>query len=84
MAVSTECLQVSRVVITTVPVYVVYIQLTAMFWYESAMLASILLMHSVWILTFLDVSFIDSPAAEATSRSGVMLIADLYLGWTTN
>jgi hypothetical protein len=55
-----------------------------MFRYESAMLASILLMHSVWILTLLDVSFIDSPAAEATSRSGVMLVADLYLGWTTN
>jgi hypothetical protein len=84
VAVGTQGLQVNRVVVMTVSVYVVYIQLTAMFRYESAMLASIFLVQGVWILAFLDVSFIDSPAAKATSRSGVMLVADLYLGWTTN
>ncbi len=69
MAVSTQGLQISRVIVATVPVYVVYIQLTAMFRDKSAMLASILLVDGVWILVLLDVSFIHSPAAEATSRS---------------
>jgi len=77
-------LQISRVIVATITVYVVYVELAAMFRNEAAMLASIFLVQGVWILALLDVSFIDSPAAEATSRSGVMLVADLYLGWTTN
>ena len=69
MAVSTQGLQISGIIVTTVPVYVIYIQLTAMFRDEPAMLASILLVYGVWILVLLYVSFIYSPAAEATSRS---------------
>jgi hypothetical protein len=62
-------LQISRVVVPTVTVYVVYIQLTAMFRNEPAMLTGILLMNGIWILVLLYVSFIDSPAAKATSGS---------------
>jgi hypothetical protein len=69
VAVSTQGLQISGVVVPTITVYVVYIQLTAMSRNESAMLTGILLVDCVWILVLLDVSFIDSPAAEATSRS---------------
>ena len=69
MAVSTQGLQINRVIVTTVPVYVVYVELTAMFRNEPAMLTGILLVYGVWILVLLDVSFIDSPAAKATSGS---------------
>ena len=69
MAVSTQGLQISRVIVTTVPVYVVYVELTAMFRNEPAMLTGIFLVDGIWILVLLDVSFIDSPAAKATSGS---------------
>ena len=69
MAVSAKGLQISRVIVATVSVYVVYVQLTAMFRNESAMFAGILLVYGVWILVLLDVSFIYSPAAKATSGS---------------
>jgi hypothetical protein len=84
VAVSTQGLQISRVVVATVPVYVVYVELTAMFRDEPAMLTGILLVNGIWILVLLDVSFIDSPTAKATSGSCVLLGADLYLGRTTN
>ena len=69
MAVSTQGLQISRVIVATVSVYVIYVELTAMFRNESAMLTGILLVDGVWILVLLDVSFIDSPAAKTTSGS---------------
>jgi hypothetical protein len=69
VAVSTQGLQISGVVVPTITVYVVYIQLTAMSRNESAMLTGILLVDCVWILVLLDVSFIDSLATKATSRS---------------
>jgi hypothetical protein len=62
-------LQISRVVVPTITVYVVYIQLTAMSRNKTAMQAGIFLVDGIWILVLLDVSFIYSPAAEATSRS---------------
>jgi len=84
VAVGTQGLQISRVVVPTITVYVVYIQLTAMFRKKPAMLTGILLVDGIWILVLLDVSFINSLAAIATSGSCVLFIADLYLGWTTN
>jgi DMSO/TMAO reductase YedYZ heme-binding membrane subunit len=69
VAVSTQGLQISRIIVATVSVYVVYVKLTAMFGNESAMLTGIFLVDGIWILVLLDVSFIDSPAAKATSRS---------------
>ena len=84
MAVSTQGLQISRIIVATVSVYVVYVELAAMFRNESAMLTSILLVDGIWILVLLDVSFINSLAAIATSKSCVVLISGFYLGWTTN
>ena len=69
MAVSTQGLQISGIIIGIVTVYVVYIELTAMFRNEAAMQAGIFLVDGVWILVLLDVSFIDSLTAKATSRS---------------
>tara|TARA_R110002126_G_scaffold115506_2_gene254266 strand:+ start:1160 stop:1453 length:294 start_codon:yes stop_codon:yes gene_type:complete len=84
VAVSTQGLQINRVIVGTVSVYVVHVELAAMFRNEAAMQAGVFLVQGVWVLTFLDVSFIDSLAAILTSRSRVVFIADLYLGWTTN
>ena len=69
VAVSTKSLQISRIIVATVSVYVVYVELTAMFGNESAMLTGIFLVDGIWILVLLDVSFIDSPTAKATSGS---------------
>jgi hypothetical protein len=69
VAVSTQGLQISRFVVSTITVYVVYIELTAMFRNKAAMQAGVLLMDSVWILTLLYVSFVDRLAAILTSRS---------------
>jgi hypothetical protein len=84
VAVSTQGLQISRVVVPTITVYVVYVQLTAMSRNKPAMQAGIFLVNGIWILILLYVSFINSLATIATSGSCVLLIADLYLGWTTN
>jgi hypothetical protein len=69
VAVSTQGLQISGVIVATVPVYVVYVELTAMFRNKPAMLTGILLVDGIRILVLLYVSFIDSPAAKATSGS---------------
>ena len=69
MAVSTQGLQISRVIVPAVTVYVVYVELAAMFRNKPAMLTGILLVNGIWILVLLDVSFIDSPTAKATSGS---------------
>ena len=69
MTVSTQGLQISRVVVLAITVYVVYVELAAMFRYETTMQAGILFVYCIWILVLLDVSFIDSLAAKATSGS---------------
>ena len=69
MAVSTQGLQISRVIVLTITVYVVYVKLAAMCRNKAAMQAGILLVDGVWILVLLDVSFIDSLTAKATSGS---------------
>jgi len=69
VAVSTQGLQVNRVIVPTVTVYVVYVELAAMCRNKAAMQAGILLMYCIWILVLLDVSFVDSLAAKATSGS---------------
>jgi len=62
-------LQVSRVIVPTVTVYVIYVELAAMFRYKAAVQAGILLVDGIRILVLLDVSFIDCFAAVLTSRS---------------
>jgi len=67
VAVGTQGLQVGRVVVPTITVYVVYVKLASMLRHEAAVLASILLVKGVWVLVLVDVSFIDSLAPIATS-----------------
>jgi hypothetical protein len=69
VAVSTQSLQISRIIVGTVSVYVVYVELAAMFRNEATVQASIFLVQGVWVLVLLYISFIDSPAAKATSGS---------------
>ena len=69
MAVGTQGLQISRVIVPTITVYVVYIELAAMCRNKATVQAGIFLVDGVWILVLLDVSFIDSPTAKATSGS---------------
>jgi hypothetical protein len=69
VAVSTKGLQISRVIVATITVYVVYVELAAMCRNKAAMQAGILLVDGVWILVLLYVSFIDSLTAKATSGS---------------
>jgi hypothetical protein len=69
VAVGTKGLQISRVIVATITVYVVYVELTAMFRNKPAVQAGILLMHGVWVLVLLYVSFVDSLTAVLTSKS---------------
>jgi hypothetical protein len=69
VAVSTKGLQISRIIVPTVTVYVVYVELAAMCRNKAAMQAGILFMYCIWILVLLYVSFIDSLTAKATSGS---------------
>jgi hypothetical protein len=69
VAVSTKGLQISRVIVATITVYVVYVELTAMFRNKPAMQAGILFMQGVRVLVLLDVSFVDSLTAVLTSKS---------------
>jgi hypothetical protein len=69
VAVSTQGLQINGVIVGTVSVYVVYIELTGVFWDKPAVFTGILLVDSIWILVLLYVSFVNSLAAEATSGS---------------
>jgi len=69
VAVSTQGLQVSRVIVPAVTVYVVYVELASVFRYKATMQAGIFLVDGIRILVLLDVSFIDCFAAVLTSRS---------------
>jgi len=67
VAVGTQGLQVGRVVVPTITVYVVYVELARMLRHKAAVLAGVLLVKGVWVLVLVDVSFIDSLAPIATS-----------------
>ena len=69
VAVSTQGLQISRVIVGTVSVYVVYVELAAVCRNKAAVQAGVLLVDGIWVLVLLDVSFIDSLTAKATSGS---------------
>jgi hypothetical protein len=59
MAVSAESLQVSRVIVPSIPVNVVNVQLTGVSWLELAVLAIILLVCCVRIPAVDNVSAVD-------------------------
>jgi hypothetical protein len=55
-------------IIPTVTVFVVYIKLTDVYWYESTLLTFSTFMSSVWILVVDDVAFVDSLASIPTGK----------------
>jgi hypothetical protein len=69
VAVGTQGLKVSRVVVAVIPVYVIYIQLAAVLRHKAAALAGVLLVYRIWVLAVDYVSFIDSLAPVATSQA---------------
>lgn len=75
MAVSTQGLQVSRVIVPVIPVYVVYVQLAAVLRHKAAVLAGILLVDHIRVLAIDYVSFIDSLAPIATSQASSLGIS---------
>ena len=68
MAVSTKGLQISRVIVPTVTVYVVYIELASMFRNKATMQAGILLVNRIWVFSLQTVAAVDFFAAIATSQ----------------
>ena len=55
-------------IIPTVTVFVVYIKLTDVYWYEPTLLTFSTFMSSVWILVVDDVAFVDSLASIPTGK----------------
>ena len=84
MAVSTQGLQVVRVIVGVIPVYVVYVELAAVFRNKTTMLTRVFLVYSIGIIGFVVVSFIDRSTPVFTSVGALSVISDLYSGWTTN
>jgi len=68
VAVSTKGLQVSRVIVPAVTVYVVYIELASMFRYKATMQAGVFLVNGIWVLSLQAVAAVDFLAAIATSQ----------------
>jgi hypothetical protein len=70
-------------IIPPVTVFVVYIKLTDVYWYESTLLTLCAFMSSVWILVVDDVAFIDSLTSVPT-REWISFISQLDLSGATN
>jgi len=62
MAVSTESLQVVRLVVPTITVNVVNVELADVLWLKPAVFTKVLLVDSVRVLVLNDVALIDSLA----------------------
>jgi hypothetical protein len=68
MAVSAKSLKVRWVVVPTITVFVVYIKLTDVYWYEPTLLTLCAFMSSVWILVVNDIAFVNSLASIPTRK----------------
>jgi hypothetical protein len=68
VAVSTQGLQVSRVIVKAVTVYVVYIKLRDVFWYEPTLLTFCAFMSNVWIDGVVVVNLPYGTASISTSQ----------------
>ena len=62
VAVSTQGLKVGWVIVKAVTVYVVYVRLTDVYWFELAVLAVVLLVDCVWVLALDDVTSVNREA----------------------
>jgi len=84
VAVSTECLQVRRVVVPFIPVNVVHVQLTDMYWVEAALLAFIFLMDCVWVDEFVVGFLIDSLALVFSTEVNLFRVPHLDFSRATD
>ena len=66
MAVSTEGLQVGWVIVKAITVYVVYVQLTDVYWLEVTLLAVVLAVDVVRRTCLHLIDFVDSLATVST------------------
>ena len=66
MAVSAQSLQIVWLIIPPVTVFVVYIKLADVYWYEPTLLTFCAFMSSVWILVVNDIAFVNSLASIPT------------------
>ena len=82
MTVSTESLQVLRVVVPTITVYMVYIKLRCVSRYKATLFTDVFFVHGVWILGFIYISFVDS-LATVTAIEWMLRISEFYFGWAT-
>jgi hypothetical protein len=69
VAVGTQGLQVGRVIVPAVTVYVVYVQLAAVLRHKATVQAGVLLVDGVWVFILHTVAAIDSLAPVSTSQA---------------
>ena len=84
MAVSAERLQVGRVVVPPVTVYVVYVQLADMYWLKVAVLAVVLLVDCVWVGVLVNGFLVDSLALVASTEGCCFGVSKFDFGRATD
>jgi len=84
VAVSTERLQVGRVIVPTVPVYVVYVQLADVYWLEVTVFAVILLVDCVRVSVLVDGFLVDSLALVSSTEGSCFGISKFDFGRATD
>ena len=84
MAVSAERLQVGRVVVPTVPVYMVYIQLADVYWLEVAVLAVVLLVDCVRVGVLHNGFLVDSLTLVASTEGCCFGVSKFDFGRATD
>jgi len=73
VTVSAKSLEIVWHIIPPVTVYVVYIKLRDMYWYEPTLLTFSAFMSSVWILVVDDIAFVYSLASVPTRKRVVLI-----------
>jgi len=68
VAVSAQSLQIVWRIIPPVTVFVVYIKLADVYWYEPTLLTFCAFMFSVWVLVVNDIAFVNSLASIPTRK----------------
>ena len=82
MAVGTKGLQVIRVVVPTITVYVVYIKLRCVNWYKATRLTGVFFVDRIRILRLDYISFVYSITSVPTMQ-WMLRISKFHFGWAT-
>lgn len=84
MAVSTESLQVGRVVVPSITVYVVHIKLTGMHWSEVTVLAVVFFVNCVWVLQLVLALLVDCLALVSCAEVLAFFISQFNFSRATD